>query len=288
MKKVLVLVLVLVGGAANAEDVVPVVKETAQSNPAITFPRGMQMGLGASATSGINGFIGYANKKFDSFWWKRLGVRFDFATTSPIKSSINGAIDSAMGEGIEIGDGLKINSGDLSANHIAAMLDFYPFGDTWFLGGLRLSGGYYSGKMALGANITGKNESMPGNPIEFDLEGQSYRYNGNEINGRANMNWNYAGPYLGTGFDLGLFWGIKIFTDFGVVFTNKTAAIGLDVPITDKLQYWSGSSWLNVEGNGALENQFNDAKTQATASANDDLSKIKFYPMVKLGLMYRF
>ena len=36
------------------------------SNPDIKFPRGMQLGIGISATGGLDGFVGYNNKKFDS------------------------------------------------------------------------------------------------------------------------------------------------------------------------------------------------------------------------------
>ena len=37
------------------------------TNPDIKFPHGLQIGVGVSATSGLNGFVGYANKNFDSF-----------------------------------------------------------------------------------------------------------------------------------------------------------------------------------------------------------------------------
>src|SRR5574344_2648866 len=65
------------------------VQDETKSDPEIKFPHGLQIGVGASATSGVNGFVGYNNKKFDSFWWKRLGVSLHFATTKPIKSSID-------------------------------------------------------------------------------------------------------------------------------------------------------------------------------------------------------
>ena len=110
------------------------------------WANGVQFGLGVSAASGLNGFVGYANKGFESFWWKRLGARLDFARTAPIKSWINSEINDIVGaEGIEIDDSLTIQQIDLKANHTALMVDFYPFGDMWFLGGWRISGGYYRG-----------------------------------------------------------------------------------------------------------------------------------------------
>ncbi len=251
------------------------------------FPTGLQFGVGASATSGLNGFVGYANKNFDNFWAKRFGVRFDFASTSPIKSAVNSAVSDITGDGIDIGDNISVKNGALSARHFGALVDFYPFGNTWFAGGWRLSTGYMTGKTNLTADITGNAQGLPDAAFEFDLDGISYRYNGNEVTGHANINWKYSGPYLGTGFDLGLFWGIKIYMDAGVVFTSKTAAAGLDVPLNDQLEYWNGTTWQNVEASGKIA-EFENAKAAALSEAQDELDKIKYYPIVKLGFMYRF
>ena len=260
--------------------------EVETSNPKTKFPHGLQLGVGVSATSGLNGFIGYANKNFDSFWLKRFGVRFDFATTSPLKSAINSGIDSVMGDnGIDLGDGLAIKDGSIEGQHFAALLDFYPFGNTWFLGGIRVSGGYYFGNLDLSANLTGKVDGLPDSEFAFSLNGIDYKYIGNELHGTANAEWNYRGPYLGAGFDLGLFAGFKIYMDAGVVFTNRTAQLGLDLP-TKNLQKWNGSSWEDVDSSGMTE--FEQAKVAALADAQDELDKLTFYPMVKVGFMYRF
>lgn len=260
--------------------------EKESTNPDIKFPHGLQLGVGVSATSGLNGFVGYANKSFDSFWLKRLGFRLDFATTSLMKSAINSGVDAFMGDdGIDIGDGLTIKDGSIEGHHFAALVDFYPFGDTWFLGGIRISGGYYLGNLDLSANLTGKVNDLPDSEFAFSLEGIDYKYVGNEVHGTANAEWNYRGPYLGAGFDLGLFAGLKIYMDAGVVFTNKTAQLGLDLP-TDNLQKWNGSSWEKVDLSEISE--FEQAKVAALADAQDELDKLKFYPMVKIGFMYRF
>ena len=260
--------------------------EQESTNPDIKFPHGLQLGVGVSATSGLNGFVGYANKSFDSFWLKRLGFRLDFATTSLMKSAINSGVDAFMGDdGIDIGDGLTIKDGGIEGHHFAALVDFYPFGDTWFLGGIRISGGYYLGNLDLSANLTGKVNDLPDSEFAFSLEGVDYKYVGNEVHGTANAEWNYRGPYLGAGFDLGLFAGLKIYMDAGVVFTNKTAQLGLDLP-TDNLQKWNGSSWEKVDLSEISE--FEQAKVAALADAQDELDKLKFYPMVKIGFMYRF
>ncbi|MBO7509375.1 MAG: hypothetical protein J6T57_03830 [Alphaproteobacteria bacterium] len=242
------------------------------------FMTGFQFGGGLSATSGLNGFVGYANKDFDSFWWKRIGVRFDFASTKPIDSSINSASDKATKDNdVEIGD-VIIKDLDIRAHHIAAMVDFYPFGNTWFLGGWRLSGGYYAGNLDLNANITTKD----GSNNEFELNDQMYKYIDVPVNASASANWKYHGPYVGTGFDFGLFWGIKIYADVGVVFTNRVADPSMNVP-TEGLHEWDGSTWVVAD-----EERLETNKTAALNEIQKDLDKLKYFPIIKVGFMYRF
>ena len=90
-----------VGDKVNAEVVKTeqIANKFEESNPKIKFPRGLQLGIGVSPTSGINGFVGYNNKNFNSFWAKRFGVRFDMATYSPIKSKLNKEINEIAGKG---------------------------------------------------------------------------------------------------------------------------------------------------------------------------------------------
>ena len=260
------------------------VKETATtSNPKTKFPRGMQIGLGVSPTSGLNMFVGYNNKNFNSFWAKRFGVRFDFATYSPIKKKINSEINDMLGdEGAEISDNLSIENVELSGNHFGALIDFYPFGNTWFLGGLRLSGGYMTGKLNLDANIYGK---LEGGKIEFELDDRKYCYDSGDMHATAKANWKYSGPYLGAGFDLGLFWGFKIYMDAGVVFAGKSAKLDLDVPLDGLKDITSGAPQSVT---GAVETLYNEAKARALSEAQDELDKYDFYPLIKLGFMYRF
>ena len=254
------------------------------TNPDIQFPHGLQFGIGVSPTSGLNAFVGYNNKNFDSFWWKRLGFRLDFATYSPIKSTLNQRVNNSIGDdGIKIDDNLKVNNVDINAKHIAALIDFYPFGDTWFLGGLRVSGGYMTGDLDLNADIRGTKKL---NEIEFELGGRKYKYDGSEMRGKSNVNWKYSGPYLGAGFDLGIFRGLKLYFDAGVVFADNHAKINLDVPITSDLK--DITSGVPQAISGAIETKFEEAKAKAIADAQNELNKVDYYPIVKLGLMYRF
>ena len=252
------------------------------SNPETRFPRGLQFGVGLSPTSGLNGFIGYNNKKFDSFWAKRFGIRFDFAGFSPIKNRVNQKVNNMIGnEGIEIEDDLKIENVAIDAKHYGAMVDFYPFGDTWFLGGWRLSGGYMFGNLQVSSDIHGKSVD---NKIEFELNDVKYYYESDEMHAMASFDWKYSGPYVGTGFDLGLFWGIKIYMDAGVVFADKAAKVDLDVPLTD-LKDGDGNS---IADNDSLTTLFNENKNAQIDKVQKELDKYPYYPLVKLGFMYRF
>jgi len=254
------------------------------SNPNAKFPNGLQFGLGVSPTSGLNAFVGYNNKKFDSFWWKRFGIRLDFATYSPIKNRLNRSINNTIGnDGIKIDDNLKINNVAINAKHVGALVDFYPFGDTWFLGGLRVSGGYMTGNLDLNADILGTKKV---GEIEFELGGRKYKYDGDTMRGKSNVNWKYSGPYLGTGFDLGIFRGFKLYLDAGVVFSDNHAKVNLDVPITNDLKDITSGTPQAITG--AIEAKFEEAKAKALAEAQNELDKVNYYPIVKLGFMYRF
>jgi len=127
---------------------------------------------------------------------------------------------------------------------------------------------------------------MPDSELAFELNGVNYRYTGNTINAGAEVNWDYNGPYLGAGFDLGLFAGLKIYFDAGVVFANRAAQLGLDVPLNG-LQVFKNGTWVPV-ANDMLVNELEQVKAEALADAQDELNKFKFYPMVKIGFMYRF
>lgn len=261
------------------------------SNPKTKFPRGMQIGLGVSPTTGLNMFVGYNNKNFDSFWAKRFGIRFDFASTSPVKSMINRGVDNFMGDdGYELNDELSIIDGAIKAKHMGAMVDFYPFGNTWLFGGWRITGGYMFGELNVDADLKGTVDGLPAGTIEFEFGGTKYRYLGNEVYGTATANWKFHGPYLGTGFDIGLFWGLKIYMDAGVVFTNKAAELDLKVNV-DNLQYNDSGTWKPFTGDPSYDSlvaDFNARKDAELKDAQDELDKYKFYPLIKLGFMYRF
>jgi hypothetical protein len=266
----------------------PVAKLEKSSNPQTRFPHGLQLGLGVSPTSGLNVFVGYNNKKFDSFWAKRFGVRLDFATYSPIKNKLNSGINDAIGDdGLKISENVKLKDFELNAKHYGVLVDFYPFGDTWFLGGWRLSGGYMSGKLDLSAGFLGYEKF---GKTGFCVNDYFYYYSDNQLRGRAKASWKYSGPYLGTGFDLGIFAGFKLYMDAGVVFAGNTPNLDVNIPL-DGLKRTGPDTNMkeeSVKDNPKVRAFFEENKEAALKEARDKVKDYEYYPMVKLGFMYRF
>lgn len=240
---------------------------------------GINVGVGASATTGLNLSVGYYDGAGDSYWRRHIGARIDFAATDPLKSAIDSAIDSYMRDGRDIGDGVKIDNGSLDAWHTSLLLDYYPFAGTW-----RITGGYTWGGATLDSSVFGEISTAPSQRFYFYLAGDHYYYNGNNFDGSVTIDWNYHGPYFGTGFDLNIGCRFGLFVDFGVVLTNRPAYITLDIP-QDQLYVYNAltDGWLPV-----TIPQLDADVRRATREANDKLSDLRVYPMIKLGFSYRF
>ena len=241
--------------------------------------RGLQFGVGVSGTTGMNVVAGYYNPNFESYWLRHFGVRIDVAGTDALKSAIDSAIDSFMGDGVDVGDGVRIDDGSLDSWHGAMLLDFYPMAGAW-----RISGGYAWAGADLTSAIYGTVANAPSDRFYFYLAGDHYYYNGNNFNGSANINWDFHGPYIGTGWDIGLFCGFSLFVDLGVIFTSRPAHLTLDIPnqqlyiYNTESQTWSPVSIPQLESDVA----------SAQRDANRDLSDFRLFPMVKVGFGYRF
>ncbi len=213
---------------------------------------GWEFGVGVplvTPLTGYNMFVGYVNKNATSFWGKRFGLRFDFTIPSPLR--LNATLNDNNIDGYDIDLNMKAlwmnikrpgfetaeyikddqdNPIHLDPNSVKAafelknksmglLVDFYPFGNTWFLGGIRLTGGYYIGDLDISANVkTSKNIDYMysvGN-VGDNLRAQIAA--GSRIG--VKYHWNYSGPYAGLGFDLGIWRGFKFYMDAGVVFSQ--------------------------------------------------------------------
>lgn len=245
-----------------------------------SLPNGIQVGVGLSGTGGLNIFAGYYNNKWSPVWLRYFGARLDFASSKPLASALDSALDHIMRDGIDVGDGVKIDEGKIDAWHSSALIDFYPFAD----GPWRITGGYSLGNTNLKTAIYGSVSGAPTQRFYFSLGGEHYYYNGNNFDGMTDISWRYHGPYIGTGFDFDLFCGFSLFVDFGTVLTNRAAKMSIDIPHEQLYVYdtatatWSPVTIPRLDADVA----------QATRDANKKLSDFKFYPMVKLGFAYRF
>lgn len=248
------------------------------ARPACAFPDGINIGVGVSMLGGINVLMGYRHLDSSS-WWGRLGARFDFSDVAPLKSAIDSAIDLIMRDGIDVGDGVKIDEGKLDASHYAMLVDFYPFNSGW-----RLTGGLMWGNLELDASIKGEIGEIPSERFYFYINGDHYYYNGNRFQGSVAIDWDFYGPYFGTGFDIGLFCGVRLFLDAGIVLTNRPAHLDLDIPheqlyiYNEETATWSPVTVPKLDSDVAA----------AERDANHKLSDFRIYPVLKLGFLYRF
>jgi hypothetical protein len=249
-------------------------------NPPAPWWRGLEIGIAPVQAlpmpmAALGGFVGYANKKADGFWAKRFGVRLDFAIPSNQKWTAtavrNGDVYDAnvnlnvFGYGFDRNFGGVFNQDDLKFDfegddynlnldgtkgvfalndkRIGAVLDFYPFGDTWIVGGLRFSGGYYVGELEaelladIGTDII-MNQSG-GNYFEYNVGDNANPTNirarlGQNAKAGGRFNWKYRGPYAGLGWDIGIFRGFKLFVDAGVVFANNPQIHDNDIYIPER------------------------------------------------------
>ncbi|MCL2369207.1 MAG: hypothetical protein FWC83_00860 [Alphaproteobacteria bacterium] len=323
--------------------------------------KGFQFGIAAPVLSplpfaSINGFVGQNFKHTNNFWTRRLAWRADFALPHGISAS--GRIDgvdiytrgSVMGIShsrtfnrridFDFNDdyvGGRVNFDGMDGRflmenkHFGVMADFFPFADTWFFGGFRVSGGYFIGSAIIDARATNTNPfpnddgfvASAGHVASETFYIASRLSAGSQIGAR--LNWRYSGPYVGTGFDLGIFRGLKLFTDFGVVFANAPRLHNSDIriPASDfqarifvNTRDGVGSDWINIDISNpnltkdnliaawiasggiagdiadldfmAINTEYQRLRQSIVRDANHDMRNLRFVPMVRIGLMYRF
>ena len=248
------------------------------TRPVCAFPDGISIGVGASALGGINILAGYRYLDSTSLWGK-IGTRFDFSDTAPLKSAIDSAIDHIMRDGVDVGDGVKIDEGKLNSSHYAVMVDFYPFDSGW-----RLTTGLMWGNLELDTLIKGEIAEIPSERFYFYINGDHYYYNGNRFRGGVAIDWDFYGPYFGTGFDIGLFCGVRLFLDAGIVLANRPAYLDLDIPHEQLYIYNKETgTWAPV-----TVPKLDSDVVAAEKDANHKLSDFRIYPVLKLGFLYRF
>lgn len=250
--------------------------------------KGLQLGAGLGALGGANFQLGYRfPQSSQNFWKNRIGFRLEYNTWSPLKSYINDYLEDNP---IEIDDNEL--SVILKGKQFGALIDIYPFGNTWALGNIRLSAGYYTGDFSVGGLLSKEaNEtfsmSAPDSPTDI-----YYRVNGN-ADLTATLDYDVKGPYAGIGFDMGLLWGLKMYFDAGLVFTDKPD-INTDITgsgtitVCNDEACTSPISTVQIDdtSNQEIQKLLNDTKAQY----EDELDELRkgYFPIIKLGLLYRF
>jgi len=141
--------------------------------------------------------------------------------------------------------------GDLHLQSAAAMLDWHPGG-----GGFRMTAGLFYNGNELKGRAAG------------DLEIGNDTY---DVRLDATVDWTDAAPYLGIGYGNAVRGGRVAFAlDAGVMFTGSP-----DVR-------------LSATGPGTSDPGFEDDLRREEQSLKDELSDFKLYPVVSLGVTYRF
>lgn len=142
--------------------------------------------------------------------------------------------------------------GDLRLRNAAVFADWHPFG-----GGFRLSaGGVQTGNEFRGS-------------ADGDLDVGDNSYTGQL---EAEVSWSGLAPYLGIGLGNATAGGRLSFSfDLGVMFTGSPE-VRLDGTANDP----------------ALEEAFAEDLARERATLEDEVSDVKYYPVVSLGFAYRF
>lgn len=245
---------------------------------------GFQLGVGIGVLGGANAHLGYRIPRRDyNFWKNRFGFRIDYNSWKPLKSTIESYLEDNP---IELDDNKF--KGMISGTNYGALIDFYPFGNTWFLGNFRISGGYYTGDFAMDAYMTRTATSE-----EFEMSGFKYKANG-EATLNAAVDADVKGPYAGLGFDFQILLGLKLYFDAGVVFIDNPK-VRTDI---------NGQGTLTVTEPAILGGHTHTVSVDAKTDENirrlledtkkeyedelDIITDSKIFPMVKVGLMLRF
>jgi len=187
--------------------------------------------------------------------------------------NINGGGLSADGEQ----DGINYD-GRLNLQSIGGLLDFHPTG-----GGFRLSAGIFNNSNEVDLDSSGANEAAKIGDISYDIS---------DAKVNTNVSFKSTAPYLGIG------WGnaadknskFSITTDLGVLFQGtpiiKMKATGNVIP---KSGAHTGPA-VDLEGSSPAALEFQDEllKEQEKLSNDSNLEKLKLFPVISLGMNYRF
>lgn len=214
-------------------------------------------GFGASAsTNGIGVEFAYpVSPRFDV----RAGYDFGSLPLSPIE------------QGITYDSQIKFSAGRF-------LLDFKPFG-----GGFRLSGGLYTQAPELDMQAEGSGRVV--------MDGRAFNA---DVNLDGAIDLGGAAPYAGLGWGgspAGTGFGASL--DAGILFTasprvTMSSPSGFACDATAAPDCSPESDGFNVNDNSAQAAAFASALETERRDLEDDVKEVRFWPIVRVGLHYRF
>lgn len=234
---------------------------------------GYQVGVALGVLQGISVHAGYRFSDESRYLNKNFGTRIEYST---LNFTLNREEKSGRPSFEFFAKG----------NQIGGMIDYYPFAGNWVIGAIRFSTGFYAGKFEMGdrksEDFKGIGKTVKFNNIDYLMTGR--------INLEAKLKSKATGPYLGTGFDMGLFYGLKLFGDVGLVFTEKPKiTVSLSGPGAIE---WNDETGHHQTGVSDLANSAEIKKATEDMAKNYEKNFKQvfrpFYPIAKLGLLYRF
>jgi len=195
--------------------------------------------------------LGYAHSFSDIF-----GVRADF---------------SRLSTGRSLSVGQYRYDAALTGRQMGAYADWFPFG-----GKLHLTAGLNSRKLEAGVNARLKEGRS------ISVGNVSVGYGGPEDWVKAKMEWPGVAPYLGLGFGHSTIQraGFGFVTEIGVTIGAPKVQLSISNPLRNKLD-----GITSVPGSGTTTDAEIERQRRELA---DDVSKIKVFPHMYIGVAYRF
>ena len=173
-------------------------------------------------------------------------------------------------------DGIEY-SGEIDLSSYGVVVDWRPFS-----GVFKLSGGFFANSNAVTAKATSGQNSV------FDIGDEAYGASGsNPLTLDANIDLgNSSAGYLGLGWGNSYSSGFSFSLDVGVLFSGapkvSLAANGTAYLVSDP------STTFDVNGNSEQAVELRQQLETERKNLEDDLTDFEYYPVIMLGLGYRF